>query len=111
MKVTLDRNICMVEAEPGDPKFRTSGWAYAESTFLYHVKKELEKRGHNNLIKKRMWKDGHMVDEKQQYLRTRKFNNNGDFCILNGNYSIYDAGLLFNERGWVELSVVYWQDL
>jgi hypothetical protein len=110
MKVTLDRYTCVVVKEPGDPTFRKSGWAYAESTFLHYVKKELIKQGHD-VIKKRMWHDGHLVDEDQQYIRTRSWKKDGDFFIFNNSHAIYDAGLGFNDWGEVTLSIIYWQDL
>jgi len=102
MKVELKENICIVTKEKGDKSFHSTQWASAESTFLYHVKKELERQG-IELIKKRMWKDGHLVDDEQQYLRTRKKKN--CFCIYNSAYAINDAGLKFNEDEKFVLSV------
>lgn len=112
MKVTLDfeNYKCVVEREVGDPRFHRSGYTLAESTFLYHVMQEIKKQGHD-VIKKRMRKDGHLVDDTQQYIRTRKFNSlkgaKGEFCIYNKNYAIYDAGEQFNEYGRVILGLDY----
>ena len=108
MKVTLniENGTCTVTKEKGDPRFKSTQWAQAESTFLHHVQKELIKQGYD-LIKKRMWKDGHMVDDSQQYLRSKKgLDKPGTFCILNGNYSIEDAGIEFNKEGIVTLMVI-----
>lgn len=41
-----------------------------ESLLLYHVKTMLLRMGYD-VIKKRMWKDGHLVDDSRQYVRTR----------------------------------------
>jgi hypothetical protein len=103
MKVTVDKinGKVMVEKEKGDPNFKRSGWGDAESTFLYHVKQELQKQGYD-CIKKRMWKDGHLVDDTQQYIRDRK----GNWCVYNWMYATYDAGEVFNEDGAYELAYV-----
>jgi hypothetical protein len=103
MKVILTTNCCTVIREDTDLKFRKSGYASAESIFLYHVLKELKKQfPEKDFIKKRMWKDGHLVDEEQLYIRTRK----ADIMIYNGSYAIYDAGEEFNETGKITLHVV-----
>jgi hypothetical protein len=110
MKVTLTQNSCVVEKESGDPHFSNGGYANAESTFLYHVKQELIKQGFD-VIKKRMWKDGHMVDEHQQYIRTRHWGGDNDFCISNLNWAIRDAGQTFNEYGMVILAREWYKDM
>lgn len=108
MKVVLkrngDRGVCIVTKEEGDPTFRSGGWSTAESTFLYHVKKVLQEN--HDVIKKRMWKDGHLVDEDQQYIRTRA-KKNPSFAIWNNMYAVYDAGIEFNECGEVTLFVIW----
>jgi hypothetical protein len=78
-----------------------------ESLLLYHVKKELIAQGHD-VIKKRMWKDGHLVDEDCQYVRTRNMNASEGIMVWNGNHQIYDAGERFNEDGTVTLHVDRW---
>ena len=100
MKVNLnfDKHYCEVTREEGDPLFSRGGWGDAESTFLYHVKQELIKQGYD-VIKKRMWKDGHMVDDSQQYVRSRKLTDDSGFMIFNGSYAIHDAGSEFNKEG------------
>lgn len=59
-----------VTRESGDPKFYGVKDAAGESRFLYYLKGFLEKEFGWSLIKKRMWRDGHLVNEVQQYLRT-----------------------------------------
>src|SRR5512135_2206665 len=99
MKVEFDTfGGLVVTKEEGDPVFKRSGWALAESTFLYHVLQELKKMGYD-CIKKRMWKDGHMVDDTQQYIRDRKCR----YGFYNAFYAIFDAGEQFNQEGVVNL--------
>lgn len=106
MKVELKDNLCIVTREKGDPHFRDSGWGSGESRLLYHVKKILNARGFN-LIKKRMCKDGHLMDEYQQYLRPRRCPDDPDknIAILNERYSIEGANKTFSARGQVVLTI------
>ncbi len=106
MKVEINKtnHIVTVTKEKGDPSFHSTGWGLAESTFLYHVKKELEKQGYD-CIKKRMWKDGHMVDDNQQYIRDRR----GNWCMYNDAWQIYDAGEKFNQNRVVYLRYEDWR--
>jgi hypothetical protein len=97
MRVLLDTYRCTVRRDKTDPKF------YRESTFLHHVKKKLIEQGYD-VIKKRMWRDGHMVDDTQQYIRDRKNN----FAIWYGEYAIRDSREPFNENGEVVLLVERW---
>lgn len=108
MKVTLNENTCHVEAEPGDPRFTKqgskmsrSGFGNRESRFLHHVKLALKAQGHD-VIKKRMWKDGHMVSDHQQYIRERRWK----FAVYWGSYAIRDAVDDFIQEGEVTLQVV-----
>lgn len=108
MKVELnfDAGHCKVSADGNDPIFRRGGWSIdAESTFLHHVKMELIKQGYD-VIKKRMWRDGHMVDETQQYIRTR--NKKSGFAIYNNRYALFDAGEQFNDYNEVYLALEVW---
>ena len=94
MKVKLEKKTCIVTREDGDKRMST------ESQLLYHVKLELQKQGHD-VIKKRMWKDGHMVSDHCQYVRERK----GKFGIWDEQYPIRDIVEDFRKVGRVVLSV------
>jgi hypothetical protein len=113
MKVVLTEHECIVTREKGDPKMRAAGWdapgyyTGPESLLLYHVNKALIAQGHD-VIKKRMWKDGHLVDETTQYVRTRNAKAEHGIMVWNGNHQIYDAGERFNEDGAVTLHVDRW---
>lgn len=106
MKVELDlhRHICKVTKEKGDPYFSRSDWSDAESTFLYHVKEELIKQGYD-VIKKRMWIDGHLVADSRQYIRTRSTNSDDFLMVYNSNYAAVDAGEEFNKNGFYNLTI------
>lgn len=109
MKVEIKGNECIITREQDDPRFKDGGFAggnAGESRLLYHVKNILNKRGYD-LIKKRMWRDGHMVDDLQQYLRTRKPTGdpNKDIYIYNNFWQIRGAEEDFNKDGQVILSI------
>ena len=69
-----------------------------ESQMLYWLKLVLNKRGYN-LIKKLMYKDGHMVDGLQHYLRARKITGTrlGQlWAIHDPDYAIRDSAHQYN---------------
>ena len=106
MKVTIQGHACIVTKEPGDPHFSGIVNAAGESRLLYHVKNILNQQGYD-LIKKRMHKDGHLVDDLQQYLKTRKKTGvpEKDICIWNQNWAIEGAEAPFNRDDQVVLTV------
>ena len=96
----------IVTREAGDKKYYGTGNAAGESNLLHAIKTELNKQGYD-LIKKRMWKDGHLVDDMQQYLRTRKKGaGKADIYIWNTIWAIRGAEKDFND-GEVTLGVMY----
>jgi len=104
VKLDFDKHVCEVTKEKGDPRFYSGSWGDAESRFLYHVKQQLVKQG-CDVIKKRMWKDGHLVDDSQQYIRSRNINSDDVLMIYNSNYAIVDAGEEFNKSGFYNLTI------
>ena len=105
MKVTISRHnnhgTCVVEEQEGDPKF------YKETAFFHALKKSLIELGYD-VIKKRMWKDGHLVDDLQFYIRTRKKKPDRDsFCIYQSDFMIRQIFEPWNEEGKVKLWVMY----
>lgn len=103
MKVDLniEEGFCLVTKESGDPRFSGSLNAAGESRLLYHVKQHLNKLGFD-FIKKRMHKDGHMVSELQQYLRSR---TTPFVTIWFGNWAIEGADEVLNRDGKVSFEV------
>lgn len=95
MKVQLNTNTCTITKEAGDKRY-ARGYSQPESGLLYDVCKALKAQGFD-VLKKRMWRDGHLVDKSQQYIRTRKYYSNPNgFCVYNANWQIWDAGEKFN---------------
>ena len=106
MKLEMREHSLVVTKEPGDPRCSGVVNAKGESRLLYHIKKQLNAQGFD-LIKKHMAKDGHLMDDLQQYLRTRKPSGdpNKDIYIYNNMWSIQGAEEYLNEEGHVTLAV------
>jgi hypothetical protein len=104
MILELKENRLIVKREPTDSKYYGNANGAGESNLLHTIKTELNKQGYD-LIKKRMWKDGHLVDDMQQYLRTRKKGaGKADIYIYSGFWNIRGANEDFN-NGEVVLNV------
>lgn len=95
----------LVVREKGDKRFYGSDRGSAESALLHAIKKRLLSEGYD-VIKKRAWKDGGMVDERQQWVRSRNAKCKGNFAIYNSHWAILDAGKRWNEDGEVRLAIV-----
>ena len=116
MIVRIVGQTCYVYKQDSDPVFRPTsggsswsppGWYGAESRLLHHVLRTLNARGYD-LIKKRMWQDGHMVGtEHTQYLRSRDIRRKPSICIYHADHAVEIAAELFNKVGMVELAVEY----
>mgnify|MGYP001031285476 CR=1 FL=1 len=116
MIVSIVNSRCYVHREPGAPVLRPNrsrsswsppGWCAAESRLLHNVQKILDRRGYD-LIKKRMWKDGHMFgSEHTQYLRSRNLRAIPSLYIHHADYAVEVAAESFNVLGRVVLDVVY----
>jgi hypothetical protein len=116
MIVSIVGNSCYVYREPGDPVYRPNrsrnswsppGWYGAESRLLYNVQKILNGRGYG-LLKKRMWRDGHMFGtEYTQYLRSRSLKALPSLYIYHADSALEVAAESYNVLGRVRLDVVY----
>ena len=104
MEVKLEDRACVIVRGANDPKYYGTRHAKGESSLLHALKNELNKRGFD-FIKKRMWKDGHLVNDMQQYLRERKPVNGCQLGIYNDAWAIEGANDAYNDRGCVTLSV------
>lgn len=119
MKLTCQNYQMVVEKENTDPKFYGVQNAAGESNFLHKVKNYLNKKIEadggiaieikggkdvvipvKKFIKKRMAKDGHLVDDMQQYIRSKKpFMHNGEkthICFFNDHWAINGLDNDFN---------------
>jgi hypothetical protein len=116
MIVTIVDRTCYVYRQHGDPIFRPNrsgsswsppGWYGAESRLLHHVLRILNARGYD-LIKKQMWRDGHMVGtEHTQYLRSRNVRGKLSLCIYHADHAVEIAAESFNVLGRIELAAEY----
>jgi len=106
MKVIIRKNCVILKKEKGEKIPTCNVNAKGESLLLHRLKKILNARGYD-LIKKRMWRDGHLVDDMQQYLRTRKKtgNPNRDIYIHNSCWAIEGADARLKRDGWVLLTL------
>ena len=103
MRVKLTGLSCVVTREPGDARFSGMANGAGESRLLHHVKLALKAQGYD-MIKKRMHKDGHLVDDMQQYLRERKPRNGRQLAIYNEHWAIMGAEEVLNRDGVVALA-------
>ena len=95
MLIEINKHTVTVRREVGDPVFRSS-----DSRLLYHVKKSLIRLGYD-CIKKRAWKDGHLVDDDMQYIRDRK----GRWFIHDVSYAIRSSAAEFDRNGELSLRI------
>jgi len=109
MKIQFSNSNLTLIREEHDPKFYGLREAKGESNLFHWLKKQLAlprtdlpKGFPCPWVKKRMWKDGHMVDAMQQYLRTEKplFKKDGigfHLCIYNHMWAIQGADFYWNQ--------------
>ena len=103
MKIQINEHSIVVKREQDDPKFYGNYQASGESGLLHFIKKYLNSNGFD-LIKKRMWKDGHLVDDCQQYLRSRKVKRDGKaIAIYSGNFALFGINEPWNDNKPVAL--------
>ena len=101
MNIEFKDTEVVVTKEFGDKKrFNT------ESALLHAIKKEIQSMGHD-VIKKRMWKDGHLYGgDAQQYIRERSWK----FAIYDGDYALRSLHKAFNKNGQVTLLLDNWEN-
>jgi hypothetical protein len=91
--------------EANDPKYYGNRNAAGESRLLYAIKVALNGQGHD-LIKKRMWRDGHLVDDLQQYLRTRNQRSpHPHIYLYNPRWQIEGLNDEWNRLGYCDLAI------
>ena len=103
MKLLFNGDRLIVTREPGDTKiYGGIIGGRGESNLLHKIKVALIAMGYD-VIKKRMHKDGHLVDELQQYIRSRNNKCAGNFALHNGHWAVAGLDERWNEDGVVEL--------
>ena len=106
MRLELTATSLTAIRQISDPPYYGTRNAAGESKLLYAIKQQLNADG-ADLIKKHMWKDGHLVDDLQQYLRSR--NPRGDrgyIMIFNDSWQIRGANDSWNRDGRAVFAVV-----
>ena len=95
MKIKMDKYGAAVTREKVDPKY------YNDSQLWHAIRNALIAKGHD-VIKRLMWKDGHMVSDTQHYVRDR----GSAWCLhfsayaLRYMYEDFNEGSLYLQRGW-----------
>ena len=110
MQFALDGSTLKVTREQTDTKrYSRGGWgSSAESALLYDIKKALTALGFADLIKKQMWKDGHLTADTQHYLRTRNHRSKGPHVYIHdGEYQIRDLAEDWKIDGYVRLEITW----
>ncbi len=88
-------NVLWVLKEVSDPTFGND-----DSWFLHRVKKALQAKGYD-CVKKRAWKDGHLVSDDTQYVRDRR----GRWYIYDNDWAIRSIAKKFDTEGIVSLRI------
>lgn len=78
---------------------------YEETAFWHQLKKLFNADGHN-MIKKLMWKDGHLTDDTRYYIRSRKIKPTGSIMIYDDNWVFRNVYEPYNKDGEVTLDIV-----
>ena len=95
--IIVNNSYMEVVRQEYDSKFYGIKNAAGESRFLHWLKGILNKQYGYDLIKKHMCQDGHLVDDMQQYLRTRSPKSQGPHvAIYNDHWAICGAEEDFN---------------
>lgn len=105
----LRGNTLTVTKEEHDPKIKRQDYqAAGESHLLHHIKTTLNKAaGVDFLVKKRMWKDGHLMDDSQQYIKTaRKGADVPHIYLFNNSWAMYGLDQAWHEAGECDLLVM-----
>jgi hypothetical protein len=98
MRLKRDGYLLTLSPDPGESSARN------ESDLFYRLKKVLQSIG-EDVIKKLMWKDGHMVHESQYYVRSRKPRQVGAYGVYDHYFNTRDAAKDYN-AGAVRLRIV-----
>lgn len=98
MQISRIGKRVIVTRDPGDPRISN------ESNLWYKIRNVLLKKG-EDVIKKRMWKDGHMVDDNIFWVRSRKYKP-GSYGIYDPDYAVRNMMEEYNYEGRVTLSII-----
>ena len=112
MKLTLNGYRLNVKLEDGDRPFPVRPYlARGESLVLHHLKLVMNEAagslwGVRPFIKKRMWHDGHMVDDHQQYITARDKKSPAHIYLFNDHWATRGLDDDLHKWGEADLQVV-----
>lgn len=95
MIVVYQNGALRVLKEPGDRRYGKD-----ESLFWYHLRCKLLEMGYD-VVKRRMYKDGHMVLDSLFYVRDRKHR----WCLYDNLSAVRFMSQDFDTKGEVSLSI------
>lgn len=102
--IEFTKHRILVTRTEGDPKrFRGGTWGSADSQALHWLKKELNAKHGYDLIKTLMYKDGHLTDDTQHYLRFRDKKSAKKEYFWNGDYMLTSIADQWNSAGMMAL--------
>lgn len=84
--------------QPGEPAVKN------ESGLFHRLRNTLQELG-EDVIKKEMGKDGHLVSDKVYYVRSRKTTSPGAYALLDDQYALRNSASEYNRNGNVTLSI------
>jgi len=97
MRLTKKGGTVTLTREKDEPRVKN------ESDLFYRLRNVLKAKG-EDVIKKEMSKDGHMISDDVFYVRTRKVNVKGAYGIYDPYYATRDAAAEYN-KGAVTFNV------
>ncbi|WP_422451921.1 hypothetical protein [Endozoicomonas sp. ALC066] len=99
MEVKLQEHTCKVYRTENDPPI------YTESAFYHKLKLALQAQGHG-VVKKLMWKDGHLMgDDKLPYIRSRTPRKDPELMIFDPAWAVRDIAKDYRNQRVVHLRV------
>lgn len=90
MKITFNAQTVTVTREASDQRI------YNDSRLWYAIRNELKRMGHD-VIKKLMYKDGHLTDDVSHYIRSRNMEKQGAFMLVFNDKAIRPMYKDYNE--------------
>lgn len=99
MKVKREGGHVVLTREKGDQNPKD------ESHLFYLIRNQLRKEG-EDVIKKEMSKDGHMISDNVFYVRSRKPKSAGSYAIYDSRYALRDSAEEYRKNGTVTLSLI-----
>lgn len=95
MLIEINDYSVTVRREVGDKTYSKD-----DSWLMYAIKRELRRLGYD-CIKKKAWKDGHLVDDDLYQIRDRKRR----WMLYDSHHAARSLAKDFDDKGWVTLAI------